>query len=128
MNNPSTQGTMLALGASAEQANMLIDESGAGYATIAATNSPASVTLSGDRDKIDRIEAAAQLQGLFVRKLKVSIAYHSQHMEQVGASYLASIQALCKQPLETTSPGSVVFVSSVTGRIEDKTQSKRTTG
>lgn len=120
MNNPSTQGTMLALGASAEQANMLIDESGAGYATIAATNSPASVTLSGDRDKIDRIEAAAQLQGLFVRKLKVSIAYHSQHMEQVGASYLASIQALCKQPLETTSPGSVVFVSSVTGRIEDK--------
>lgn len=126
------KGGMLAVGASAEQAQKLFDLS-SGYAAVAAVNSPNSVTISGDEVAIEQIQEQAEKQGLFVRRLKVGVAYHSRHMERVADSYLASIQPFCStdQPLPgvdsnhssdiassdglSTKPW---FVSSVTGHRE----------
>ncbi|KAK8123107.1 hypothetical protein PG984_011777 [Apiospora sp. TS-2023a] len=81
----SSKGAMLALGVGATEATQLIKGCG-GYAVIAAYNSPESVTLSGDSDAIAAIEEEAKRQGLFVRKLKVNVAYHSAHMSKAADS------------------------------------------
>lgn len=88
------QGAMLAIGTSAEEAQKIIDVA-TGYAVIAAINSPDSVTISGDVAAIQHVREQAEKQGLFARRLKVGVAYHSRHMERVADSYLASIQPFC---------------------------------
>lgn len=88
---------MLALGVSAEVVSTLLDQSNTGYATIAAINSPQSVTLSGDEAAIESIQKVAESQGIFVRRLKVGVAYHSRHMERAAASY-----TLCGSSLSAT--------------------------
>ena len=114
------KGAMLALGTSSEAASMLLQQNSKGYATIAAINSPQSVTISGDESAIENIQQIADAQGLFARKLKVEVAYHSNHMQLVAASYLASIKPFCnlESPSFDHEDSRTVFVSSVTGRIE----------
>ena len=109
----TVQGAMLALGIGVDEAAKLLEEEG-GYAIVAAINSPGSVTISGNVSAIDNIQQKAQDHGLFVRRLKVGVAYHSRHMERVAASYLASIKPFCSHK---KSP-KAVFISSVTGRKE----------
>ncbi|KAJ6151550.1 hypothetical protein N7470_007147 [Penicillium chermesinum] len=110
------KGAMAAIGVGAEEARKLIEESANGYATVAAINSPRSVTVSGDPEAIDNVHAAAEKQGLFARKLKVEMAYHSQHMEEVAEWYLESIKPYFQS---TTSESTAAFVSSVfAGAVE----------
>jgi NADPH:quinone reductase-like Zn-dependent oxidoreductase/ubiquinone/menaquinone biosynthesis C-methylase UbiE len=114
------KGAMLALGTSFEAASTLLQQNSKGYATVAAINSPQSVTISGDESAIDNIEQIAGAQGLFARRLKVEVAYHSHHMKLVAASYLASIEPYFNMESPPVSLGDSypVFVSSVTSRIE----------
>ncbi|KAK5659385.1 hypothetical protein OQA88_1478 [Cercophora sp. LCS_1] len=77
---------------------------------IGCENSPDSVTLSGDIDKLtsvmDSIQAAHPT--VLVRELRVDCAYHSHHMSAVAADYedsIADIKASAPQ---------VPFFSSVT--------------
>ena len=49
-------------------------------AQLAASNSSASVTISGDSDAIELMEIVMQDESKFARKLKVDTAYHSFHM------------------------------------------------
>jgi acyl transferase domain-containing protein len=83
---------------------------------IACENSPKSVTLSGDSDKIKtvitRIQAAHP--DILVRLLKVDKAYHSHHMMELGQEYQSLIdpQIICKHP-------SRPFFSSVNGKAID---------
>lgn len=117
---PGQRGAMLALGISAKEASTLIDTHGKGYATVAAVNSPSSVTISGDEPVIDNVHQAAQEQGLFARKLKVGMAYHSRHMSEVADYYLDAIQPYCTAPSHGKQDAPrPVFVSSVTGHAED---------
>ncbi|KAK2773270.1 putative PKS/NRPS-like protein biosynthetic cluster [Emmonsiellopsis sp. PD_33] len=114
------KGAMLALGTSSERALALIQQNMEGYATVAAINSPQSVTISGDESAIENIKRIADADGLFTRRLKVEVAYHSTHMEQVAAYYLESIEPflnieLCPTDQNGSHP---VFVSSVTGYTE----------
>ena len=51
--NNSQKGAMLALGVSFEEASTLIEQNTNGYATIAAINSPQSITISGDMSAIE---------------------------------------------------------------------------
>ena len=108
---------MLALGVSAEVVSTLLDQSNTGYATIAAINSPQSVTLSGDEAAIESIQKVAESQGIFVRRLKVGVAYHSRHMERAAASYTLWIKPFCNnEPRPAIQEDSnVTFISSVTG-------------
>ncbi len=116
----SQQGAMLALGVGPEQASELIEKHAEGYALVAAFNSPQSVTISGDQSAIENIHKAADAQGLFVRRLKVQMAYHSRHMEEVAAFYLDAIKPFCQKDallLQSQDTPPPVFVSSVTGRV-----------
>ncbi|KAL8673560.1 MAG: hypothetical protein Q9168_002014 [Polycauliona sp. 1 TL-2023] len=113
------KGAMLALGTGPEEAKKLLDNS-KGYAVVAAVNSPGSVTISGDAASIQHTQEMAEKQGLFVRRLKVGVAYHSQHMARVADSYLASIKSYCSDDLKPTNaePTKPLFISSVTGARE----------
>ncbi|CAI0647313.1 unnamed protein product, partial [Colletotrichum noveboracense] len=86
-------GGMLAVGADVDTAGELLRHTASvGRAGIAAINSPSSVTLSGDVAVIDAVERIANAQGIFNRRLRVNVAYHSHHMERVASSYVAAIE------------------------------------
>nr|APX43987.1 polyketide synthase [Pestalotiopsis microspora] len=112
------EGAMLALGVGPEAAEELISKHSSAYATIAAINSPESVTISGDKSAIESIHQVADARGIFARKLKVSMAYHSRHMEIVADSYLEAITPYCESPIEASDdPQLPLFISSVEGRM-----------
>lgn len=117
----SLQGGMIALGTDADSATSLLESTASiGRASIAAINSPNSVTVSGDMAVIEAIEQIANAQGIFNRKLKVGVAYHSYHMELVAASYQAAIEPYCQADrtsvsVDNVTPDKAVFFSSVTG-------------
>ncbi|TVY41051.1 Hybrid PKS-NRPS synthetase [Lachnellula occidentalis] len=115
--NSDRRGAMLAAGLSFEDASELCSRREyAGRVTVAADNSPTSVTLSGDVEAIDWIKAHLETDGTFVRKLKVDMAYHSHHMEACAPAYLASLQACDIQVQQPT--GDCVWVSSVRGDVD----------
>ncbi|KAK8080385.1 polyketide synthase [Apiospora hydei] len=117
------KGAMVALGIDPEEAIDLIKQhAGSDYAVVAAINSPRSVTISGDAPAIQNIQTAAGEAGLFSRRLKVELAYHSRHMEMVADYYIESINPFFNNdptdlPAEETSYP--IFVSSVTGQVEN---------
>ncbi|WQF79019.1 Putative Acyl transferase domain superfamily, Acyl transferase/acyl hydrolase/lysophospholipase [Colletotrichum destructivum] len=88
-----------------------------GRISVAAANSPTSVTLSGDADVIDQVEAHLTAEGTFARKLKVDMAYHSRHMEACAPAYLASLRS-CGIQVQQPDPVGCVWVSSVRGDVD----------
>ena len=101
-------GRMLAAGVAPETAEDLID-SCRDRVSIAAVNSPSSVTLAGDPDALAEIAAELEADGLFNRFLRVEIAYHSPDMEPLKDDLLQSLQDLRPQaptvPLYSTVSG-----------------------
>ena len=96
LNSISTSGAMMAVGASYEDAKELCDlPNFEGRICIAASNSSASVTLSGDVDAIEEIKQVFDEEKKFTRLLKVDRAYHSHHMQQCVKAYVRSLQQ-CK--------------------------------
>lgn len=92
--NGSPKGGMLAAGLSAEDVQVYIESLTSGKATIACINSPKSVTLSGDASAIDELHFKLEEKGLFSRKLKVNVAYHSSHMTAIASDYSRSLRDL----------------------------------
>ncbi|KAF2228301.1 hypothetical protein BDZ85DRAFT_210823 [Elsinoe ampelina] len=91
--DPSIQGAMIALGLSAANADQMLHDVGVvGQAEIAAINSSQSVTVSGDKDAIERVEQFCLESGTFHRRLLVDKAYHSFHMKACAHPYEASLQ------------------------------------
>ncbi|CAI7659405.1 unnamed protein product [Penicillium glandicola] len=92
---PSGQpGAMLAVGLSPAIANILcLEPDLQGRIHVAASNSPSSVTLSGDRDAIHEVEQRLQVEGKFARMLQVDTAYHSHHMVPCAKPYLLDMDA-----------------------------------
>ena len=91
-NGADVKGAMMAVGTSMEDAADIIAEF-EGAATLAACNSSASVTLSGDQDAIDELDTIFEDEKKFHRKLKVDKAYHSSHMLPCSAPYIESLRA-----------------------------------
>lgn len=90
----SKTGAMAAAGLGVEDARALCDRlEFRGRVTIAAFNSPQSVTLSGDFDAIDQLSDLLKSQQKFVRVLKVDKGYHSHHMVPCSEHYLAALQS-----------------------------------
>ncbi|KAI1638954.1 polyketide synthase-like protein [Biscogniauxia mediterranea] len=88
-------GAMMAVGSSIEDIQELLQEPEfEGRACIAAVNSPASLTISGDADVIEELGVVLKDEKKFVRRLKVDKAYHSHHMIPCSADYLASLEQL----------------------------------
>ncbi|KAJ5088244.1 type I iterative polyketide synthase [Penicillium angulare] len=113
---PELHGTMIAVGAGPDAIRPML-KTLKGYATIACVNSPSSVTVSGDAPAIDELETILQAKQLFNRKLKIDVAYHSDHMKNVAEAYLASIESI-----KPSSTATATFFSSVTGQIAEPSE------
>ncbi|KAK4171885.1 putative dual specificity polyketide synthase [Triangularia setosa] len=87
------KGAMLAVGTSLEDAKELCNlRAFSGRLTVAAHNSSASVTLSGDADAVILAKKVFDEEKKFARLLKVDTAYHSHHMLPCGDPYIASLR------------------------------------
>ena len=114
-------GTMMAVGCSRDDAQRLMTET-ALQATVACANSPSNVTLSGDIKTLETLRGILEKRGIFARRLKVDVAYHSSHMHLCSAEYYASISDLGHSQVEQTSDRRSIMVSSVTGSEVDPDQ------
>lgn len=106
------KGGMLAAGLSFEEAKEFCNRPAfKGHIGIAASNSPSSVTLSGDLDAIVAAKSALDADGKFARALKVDTAYHSPHMHPCSVPYLEALAAIPVKP-QSFRPG-CAWLSSV---------------
>lgn len=110
-----SEGSMLAVGLSMLEANLLCEEVSSlptGRINVAASNSLESVTLSGDCAAISVAEEQLKDRGVFCRLLRVSTAYHSHHMQPCAKPYLDALRS-CK--IEVQLPNPTTWYSSVHG-------------
>ncbi|KAI9689369.1 MAG: Type I Iterative PKS [Bathelium mastoideum] len=105
---------MLSVGLSAEAAlaRMSVSPFNSRSLEISCYNSPNSVTVSGVLDDVERLENTLHQDGIFVRRLKIPLAYHSRQMHLVAESYRLLLQEI--QPGDQVST-QVQMVSSLTG-------------
>ena len=107
------KGAMLAVGTSWEDAQELVQlRAFRGRIAIAAHNSGASVTLSGDADAIAHAKRVFDEEKKFARALKVDTAYHSHHMHPCGDAYVGALEA-CGVQVKADRDGSCAWFSSV---------------
>ncbi|KAF9632941.1 hypothetical protein BFW01_g3804 [Lasiodiplodia theobromae] len=86
-------GAMLAAGTSMADASELCAlPFFRGRLCVAASNSSASVTLSGDASAVDRAQLVMEDESKFARRLVVDTAYHSHHMLPCLPGYIASMR------------------------------------
>ena len=111
-----TRGSMLAIGLGPDGVEPYLQKVTSGKAVIACMNSPSSVTLSGDHQAIQEVEDMLNGDGVFARKLRVRVAYHSHHMEPLAKEYLTSTRKILSQKGQF---GSVLYSSPVTGKLTD---------
>ncbi|RYP45940.1 hypothetical protein DL768_007780 [Monosporascus sp. mg162] len=112
-----SKGAMLAAGTSLRDAKELCQlEAYEGRVCVAASNSPESVTLSGDADAIEEIMEVLQDEAKFARLLKVDKAYHSHHMLPCSQHYLRAMEVCgysVAEEASVSSTSSPVWYSSV---------------
>ncbi|KAF4963991.1 hypothetical protein FSARC_8041 [Fusarium sarcochroum] len=113
--NEGKRGGMMAAGLSLIQAREFIaGPKFKGRITVAACNSPRTVTLSGDIDAIAEAKEELDKENIFARQLKVDTAYHSHHMLPCAEPYLKDLQA-CEIEVKQPQKGQCVWNSSVRG-------------
>jgi acyl transferase domain-containing protein/NADPH:quinone reductase-like Zn-dependent oxidoreductase/SAM-dependent methyltransferase len=114
------QGAMLAVGLGLEHVeNYLVGLEQT--VTVAAVNSPGSVTLSGDQQAVEKLSKVLDKESIFNRLLKTGgNAYHSRHMVALGETYdtlladgLAHLERLGLRDIRHRYP-CVAWASSVT--------------
>ncbi|KAJ4865372.1 KR domain-containing protein [Trichoderma breve] len=110
LKHPNLRGAMLAVGAGAQEVKSIIKTKGLQNITVACENSPNSITASGDEEDIDKLAAELESQSTFNRKLRVTMAYHSAHMQLVADDYKTAIKYIA----ENNTSG-VEFYSSLLG-------------
>lgn len=110
----SNAGGMLAAGLSPDKAEEYLKDLSGGRVVVACINSPDSVTLSGDLPALDEVASRLEQDGVFARKLKVPLAYHSHHMMAMAQEYADKLTAILP-PARGWS--GVTFASPVTGGI-----------
>ncbi|GIZ44216.1 hypothetical protein CKM354_000742000 [Cercospora kikuchii] len=110
---------MLAIGIGAEQVQSYLRAED-GKVQIACFNSPSSLTMSGTVAALEKLRDRLQTDGHFARMLLVDLAYHSDHMLEIGETYeemlLGGKICQCSEP--KTNPEVRMF-SSVTGKLLD---------
>ncbi|KAK8044980.1 polyketide synthase [Apiospora rasikravindrae] len=116
--HPHLNGGMLAVGKSSAEVKELIAAHGYQDIGVACENSPNSVTVSGQQDSLDQLSAKLESQGVFNRKLRTDVAYHSSHMEVIAKDYMNAIKDM--QPADRSE---VQMYSSLLGSRLDSTLS-----
>jgi NADPH:quinone reductase-like Zn-dependent oxidoreductase/ubiquinone/menaquinone biosynthesis C-methylase UbiE len=125
-NSDVEKHTMMAIGLSAEDTTEAIqklqygvENAGPSFQaeliTISCINSPNNVTVSGPEVQLDILEVGLGQLGIFCRRLRVGLGYHSKQMHQISSKYREQIGQL--EPRAKLMSGSPIMVSSVTGEI-----------
>jgi len=111
MQSVSQRGAMVAVVASEEEVTATL--AGREGLAIAAVNGPQSVVLSGDEDAAENWMSSWERSGGKARRLRVSHAFHSHHMEAIldDFSHVAA-------EVELLSP-QIPIVSTVSGTVSD---------
>ncbi|KAJ5642948.1 uncharacterized protein N7484_005455 [Penicillium longicatenatum] len=111
----STKGGMAAIGLGREEVSPYLMDG----VKVACENSPRSVTLSGDSNKLNKIteNIQAEKKDAFCRPLRVNVAYHSRDMEYFGPEYESLLgrgvqSGGCRIPLYSTVTGQAMPSSS----------------
>ena len=108
MDRASSQGAMLAVGLSEKAvAPYLVGRTA--QISIAALNSPASLTLSGDPATLQEVAAEFERDSVFAKFLRVNYAFHSPQMDPVEADLRTALRDLAPRA------ATVTLVSTVTG-------------
>ncbi|MFC3998999.1 SDR family NAD(P)-dependent oxidoreductase, partial [Nocardiopsis sediminis] len=107
-------GAMTSVALPEEEAARMLERWG-GRAGIAAVNGPSSVVLSGDSAALAEVEEACAARGVLARRVPVSFASHSPHVDALRAPMLEELSGL--RPRR----GEIAFHSSVSGEREDGT-------
>jgi acyl transferase domain-containing protein/NADPH:quinone reductase-like Zn-dependent oxidoreductase/acyl carrier protein len=102
-------GGMLAVGLTPPEAAELVAAEPA--VDLAAVNSRTSVTLSGDADRLAEIAAELAGRGIFARRLRVQLPYHSHLMDPILGELRTALADL------TPRPATVPMYSTVTGAL-----------
>ena len=108
----SGQGTMLAVGLSATDAEAAIGDYAA-RVSLGAVNSPNSCVLSGDAEALNALLRQFQERSVFARMLQVQVPYHSAKMDPIHDEVLVALR-----PLVVNKP-TIGLVSDVTGAWAD---------
>ncbi|MFE2188852.1 SDR family NAD(P)-dependent oxidoreductase, partial [Streptomyces sp. NPDC059455] len=103
-------GAMVALNVSEAVARSLLAEA-PGAVDIAAVNGPASVVVSGDPDAVVAVQRICVAKGYRTKRLRVSHAFHSAHMDGMLDEFRAIAAGL------SYAPPAVPIVSNVTGEL-----------
>ncbi|MCX4526354.1 SDR family NAD(P)-dependent oxidoreductase [Streptomyces sp. NBC_01551] len=107
MQSARDDGAMAALEATEEE----VRESLVAGAAIAGVNGPRSVVVSGDEAAVAAVSGHWSGQGRRTRRLSVSHAFHSPHMDEVLAGFRAALETV------TFHEPRIPVVSNVTGEI-----------
>ncbi|MFI1973437.1 type I polyketide synthase, partial [Streptomyces cinnamoneus] len=107
-----TGGAMLAVGA--DEATVAAQLEGReAQVSIAAVNGPSSVVIAGDEDVVTELGETFAQAGHKTRRLRVSHAFHSPHMDAMLEDFCLVAEGLSyEQP-------SIPVVSNLTGQVED---------
>ncbi len=109
MDLASSHGRMIAAAMTENEARTIV--SGLeDRVSVAAVNSPSSITLSGDAEALAQIQEALDEQQVFYKPLRVDYAFHSPQMDPVREELLASLSGI------TPRKPSKLMISTVTGR------------
>ncbi|MBF0396791.1 MAG: SDR family NAD(P)-dependent oxidoreductase, partial [Desulfobacterales bacterium] len=105
------KGRMLAASVSYQNAKIILAQGYEDIVSIAAINSPNSVTFSGDSNALKKIEQKLIKNDIFCRFLNVNVPYHSSVMEPLKSELVNVLKDI--SPQSTNIP----FFSTVTGQI-----------
>ncbi|KAK1988362.1 mycocerosic acid synthase [Colletotrichum cereale] len=115
------KGTMAAVGLSLEKTMEYINKvnnsgfESAGKLAVACMNSKTSHTVSGDVAQVEALVKMLGDEGIFARRLKVEMAYHSRLMEPISEEYAKRIGEILPRPPTTGQASPVEFFSSAYG-------------
>jgi acyl transferase domain-containing protein len=109
MDVAGTRGRMLAVGLSSDDARALL-EGLEDCVSLAAINTPASVTLSGDGEALETIARGLERRDVYAKFLRVNYAFHSPQMDSTREDLLRSLTGI--RPRKVDLP----MISTVTGR------------